>query len=209
MACGVYPCSYCVTLSFFFQAEDGIRDYKVTGVQTCALPICWIDEPQDALRVEREYRHIDLLYDSREECGGLKRAPPLGLEGVSQAVDLGKDVAQGVAPPGSPGAEREIPLAQRQQQVGHRLQGPHDAQPDRGREAEPAGEDNQADRRANLGRAALAPQPRDRDRDGRQSAQKAPDEYRLVMGELPRPFGHERTLATPAESYSPYFSRRR
>src|SRR5256885_380474 len=26
--------------SFFFQAEDGIRDYKVTGVQTCALPIC-------------------------------------------------------------------------------------------------------------------------------------------------------------------------
>src|SRR6266566_1107460 len=26
---------------FFFQAEDGIRDYKVTGVQTCALPIYW------------------------------------------------------------------------------------------------------------------------------------------------------------------------
>ena len=29
--------------SFFFQAEDGIRDYKVTGVQTCALPICHRD----------------------------------------------------------------------------------------------------------------------------------------------------------------------
>src|ERR1039457_3577687 len=30
---------------FFFQAEDGIRDYKVTGVQTCALPICirWVN----------------------------------------------------------------------------------------------------------------------------------------------------------------------
>ena len=25
--------------SFVFQAEDGIRDYDVTGVQTCALPI--------------------------------------------------------------------------------------------------------------------------------------------------------------------------
>src|SRR3989454_6042755 len=25
--------------TFFFQAKDGIRDYKVTGVQTCALPI--------------------------------------------------------------------------------------------------------------------------------------------------------------------------
>src|SRR5688500_20201217 len=29
-----------VVLFFFFQAGDGIRDYKVTGVQTCALPIC-------------------------------------------------------------------------------------------------------------------------------------------------------------------------
>src|SRR5690606_40416105 len=27
------------SLSFFFQAEDGIRDFHVTGVQTCALPI--------------------------------------------------------------------------------------------------------------------------------------------------------------------------
>src|SRR6266496_4385210 len=27
---------------FFFQAEDGIRDLYVTGVQTCALPICWL-----------------------------------------------------------------------------------------------------------------------------------------------------------------------
>src|SRR5256885_7202187 len=29
---------------FFFQAEDGIRDYKVTGVQTCALPISIAEE---------------------------------------------------------------------------------------------------------------------------------------------------------------------
>src|SRR5256885_3073981 len=28
-----------IVSTFFFQAEDGIRDYKVTGVQTCALPI--------------------------------------------------------------------------------------------------------------------------------------------------------------------------
>src|SRR5256885_5741695 len=33
------------TFFFFFQAEDGIRDYKVTGVQTCALPISdsWVN----------------------------------------------------------------------------------------------------------------------------------------------------------------------
>src|SRR5438876_7136410 len=32
---------------FFFQAEDGIRDGRVTGVQTCALPI-WKARHQDA-----------------------------------------------------------------------------------------------------------------------------------------------------------------
>src|SRR5690606_40933123 len=31
----LYPCFFL----FFFQAEDGIRDFHVTGVQTCALPI--------------------------------------------------------------------------------------------------------------------------------------------------------------------------
>src|SRR2546430_2556095 len=30
----------CIECFFFFQAEDGIRDLTVTGVQTCALPIC-------------------------------------------------------------------------------------------------------------------------------------------------------------------------
>src|SRR5690606_39601798 len=30
------------SLCFFFQAEDGIRDFHVTGVQTCALPISLI-----------------------------------------------------------------------------------------------------------------------------------------------------------------------
>src|SRR5690606_32565207 len=32
--------------SFFFQAEDGIRDFHVTGVQTCALPIFCGDRQQ-------------------------------------------------------------------------------------------------------------------------------------------------------------------
>src|SRR5256885_11391136 len=39
-------CVY-VVVFFFFQAEDGIRDYKVTGVQTCALPI-WRGRNGDA-----------------------------------------------------------------------------------------------------------------------------------------------------------------
>src|ERR1039457_7192224 len=37
---GVQTCA--LPIRFFFQAEDGIRDYKVTGVQTCALPISMI-----------------------------------------------------------------------------------------------------------------------------------------------------------------------
>src|SRR6266487_7080893 len=38
----IFPCSdfrAMRSLFFFFQAEDGIRDGRVTGVQTCALPI--------------------------------------------------------------------------------------------------------------------------------------------------------------------------
>src|SRR5437588_5849300 len=46
------PCCYCLFFCFFFfQAEDGIRDHCVTGVQTCALPIygemtgtTWVEE---------------------------------------------------------------------------------------------------------------------------------------------------------------------
>src|SRR5438552_14772907 len=36
----IFFSSCCMTCPFFFQAEDGIRDDLVTGVQTCALPIC-------------------------------------------------------------------------------------------------------------------------------------------------------------------------
>ena len=38
-------------ICFFFQAEDGIRDIGVTGVQTCALPICRADsmKPYEAM----------------------------------------------------------------------------------------------------------------------------------------------------------------
>ena len=36
-------------MAFFFQAEDGIRDYDVTGVQTCALPISIEDADGNAI----------------------------------------------------------------------------------------------------------------------------------------------------------------
>src|SRR5262249_57133957 len=39
---------------FFFQAEDGIRDWSVTGVQTCALPILQLQA-----RPDRDVNPID------------------------------------------------------------------------------------------------------------------------------------------------------
>src|SRR5690606_10875514 len=43
---------------FFFQAEDGIRDFHVTGVQTCALPICnAVDSSADAKSIFNFWTH--------------------------------------------------------------------------------------------------------------------------------------------------------
>src|SRR5437588_6249440 len=39
-AINLWPIAMILFVFFFFQAEDGIRDHCVTGVQTCALPIC-------------------------------------------------------------------------------------------------------------------------------------------------------------------------
>src|SRR5256885_8970270 len=46
---------------FFFQAEDGIRDYKVTGVQTCALPICALTGDELNAATDRETDRIARL----------------------------------------------------------------------------------------------------------------------------------------------------
>src|SRR5690348_17844839 len=50
-------CFYFYLCFFFFQAEDGIRDGRVTGVQTCALPI-FVDR---SMLVEREIPDVDRL----------------------------------------------------------------------------------------------------------------------------------------------------
>src|SRR5256885_5146304 len=55
------------SLCFFFQAEDGIRDYKVTGVQTCALPIYTdtVKSQQDKVikqKIHQSYENIPTGY---------------------------------------------------------------------------------------------------------------------------------------------------
>src|SRR2546422_5449955 len=87
---------------FFFQAEDGIRDVAVTGVQTCALPISrderrwpwhrpkppgqsarktgdrFFPEPKNLRR--REQRWPRLRKENELRCDG-RRGKPMGLRG--------------------------------------------------------------------------------------------------------------------------------
>src|SRR5256885_12955414 len=51
---------------FFFQAEDGIRDYRVTGVQPCALPIC---NPQSASHIYANYGDYPIIGTATDEDG--------------------------------------------------------------------------------------------------------------------------------------------
>src|SRR2546425_5273788 len=63
----------CVSLFFFFfQAEDGIRDKLVTGVQTCALPIC---------RRGPGGRHGGGAYRCRRRCRTDARRPSACTDG--------------------------------------------------------------------------------------------------------------------------------
>src|SRR5436190_18638880 len=49
---------------FFFQAEDGIRDHCVTGVQTCALPISSTAPPKSAFGTQRAHARSLVAYGS-------------------------------------------------------------------------------------------------------------------------------------------------
>src|SRR5688572_9232829 len=59
---------------FFFQAEDGIRDLTVTGVQTCALPISYTDENGNERTDNEVVARSRLRVDARKWLAG-KMAP--------------------------------------------------------------------------------------------------------------------------------------
>src|SRR3712207_1882776 len=68
----------CYIDNFFFQAEDGIRDIGVTGVQTCALPICLedtdgeIDVLSKAHLAESAQTHVSITAYAHIERTGIK-----------------------------------------------------------------------------------------------------------------------------------------
>ena len=82
----------CTFMVFFFQAEDGIRDYDVTGVQTCALPISVVVEQ---LRGFLEDRLFDVVVVGDAELVGDR-------ERASRRLGVRKEVVlePGQYPPG-------------------------------------------------------------------------------------------------------------
>src|SRR5688500_10335781 len=100
--CTALTCRWCRTVTlvsclFFFQAEDGIRDYKVTGVQTCALPIFTAQEilvdnssyPTKAIeKNSHAYRPLGLGYAN---LGALLMSKGLPYDG-----DSGRDYAAAI-----------------------------------------------------------------------------------------------------------------
>src|SRR6266496_5028825 len=58
---------------FFFQAEDGIRDLYVTGVQTCALPICLVRAVEDSRQVGVSRVYVDNVYTIELSPGDRQR----------------------------------------------------------------------------------------------------------------------------------------
>src|SRR5690606_40971868 len=87
------------SLIFFFQAEDGIRDFHVTGVQTCALPI--YAEPIEATASKRKATLKPVL-----RIGGIDMATEVKRAGLTVVITgtssgIGKGVAQQLAAQGA------------------------------------------------------------------------------------------------------------
>src|SRR6266511_5259654 len=94
----------CCFFFFFFQAEDGIRDFHVTGVQTCALPICrrWLpDRVAVAVHLPGQRRvQVEVALPEEDPLGGVDPAGVAvrrlrargGLPGVPESVEV-RDLA--------------------------------------------------------------------------------------------------------------------
>src|SRR6185436_20371383 len=78
---------------FFFQAEDGIRDDLVTGVQTCALPILFLSRDRTGIRVAMP-QATQAAFDARvgadhEQLSGARPAAAAGDIRIELHEDLG------------------------------------------------------------------------------------------------------------------------
>src|SRR2546427_6887988 len=98
-----------VVVFFFFQAEDGIRDLTVTGVQTCALPI-WIRPKlpcansareksstsrvvMSTHRVTRDFNATDVIVSSISDTPHDRGRQHCNLSGCPKATDTESHIA--------------------------------------------------------------------------------------------------------------------
>src|SRR5207247_7209343 len=79
-------------LCFFFQAEDGIRDPLVTGVQTCALPISPVARRRLAILSFISAARVSVISSSNSSAqwavGGAAPAFPMGLRSLRNAAGM-------------------------------------------------------------------------------------------------------------------------
>src|SRR5699024_11669383 len=79
---------------FFFQAEDGIRDRNVTGVQTCALPI-WVAVTQPIHRKKHQRIHKKMYKKMYKRMQQLKQQKGYKMDHtVLKTLTLGKQVGK-------------------------------------------------------------------------------------------------------------------
>src|SRR5256885_7725898 len=83
-----------IVIFFFFQAEDGIRDYKVTGDQTCALPISASDgsrSPTEVVRAAKAAGLLAIALTDHDSVTGLAEAQTAGSQlGVRIVNEIGR-----------------------------------------------------------------------------------------------------------------------
>src|SRR2546430_6023002 len=109
----IYPPGYDGVYFFFFQAEDGIRDLTVTGVQTCALPICVREAPYRRAVGDRA-RDVELA-----PCDPLRpeRQHPGRVIAVGVGANPGRDVLHLAAQPAVVVAGPRVALVEHQHRV--------------------------------------------------------------------------------------------
>ena len=118
--------------------------------------------------VEGEDRDVDLRHHFAQQGRRLERVEPLMAQRFDQGVDLDHDLAERVAAARAAGANREVPLAERGQQVRERLQRQHHPLAQRQCEAQAEGDDEDRQRPLDLRRVVAGPQKDERDERPRQ-----------------------------------------
>src|SRR5690606_40968059 len=76
---------------FFFQAEDGIRAFHVTGVQTCALPICILLSSLPSVKHFFFFLNYRSFCSFPEQFGQIPSQRPWFLSWKSHPADSGHD----------------------------------------------------------------------------------------------------------------------